>query len=110
MLISVKTLARTLAASQGPLAILGDALGVLHDALRMRARDPILNMVIGEMALILAPRGLDTRLAHLWSERDKVCDALSRASCAEPCLPELVNARRVQRSANEYTLLQKPTP
>ena len=79
-------------------------------ALRMRARDPILNMVIGEMALILAPMGLETRLAHLWSERNKACDAISRASIAEPCLPEPANARRVQRSANECTLLRKPTP
>ena len=43
LLIRVATWRPLLAASQGTLTFIGDALGVLHDALRFDAREPILN-------------------------------------------------------------------
>ena len=44
---------RTLRESQGALAIMGDALGVLHDARRFKAKDNVLN-IMAELALIIA--------------------------------------------------------
>ena len=39
--------------------LVGVALGVLCDALTFRARDPVLNRMRGELALRVAPSGLD---------------------------------------------------
>ena len=78
LLIAMKTWESVLRETQGQLAIRGDALGVLQDVLRMRARDKILNDVTGELALIVAPFGGDVRAAHLWSEQNTACDQLSR--------------------------------
>ena len=44
----------------------------------MKARDPILNDITGENALVLAPQGGDIRAAHVWSEKNETCDMLSR--------------------------------
>ena len=54
-----------LATAQGSLAIIGGALGILHDLVKFRARDPVLNEVVGEIALLMAPMGLDIRAAHV---------------------------------------------
>ena len=67
-----------LAESEGKLVIIGDALGILHDALKLRAKDTVLNSLLADSALILAPMGLHISGAHLWSQRNKICDALSR--------------------------------
>ena len=56
----------------------GHALGVLFDVMRFRAKDPILNDLSGAMALLVAPFGADLRVAHIWSEKNSVCDRLSR--------------------------------
>ena len=53
-------------------------LGVLHDALRFRARESVLNGIMGEIALQVAPFGADIRAAHVWSEKNETCDMLSR--------------------------------
>ena len=55
-----------------------DALGVLHDALKLRAKDATLNALLADTALIMAPLGLQVNGAHLWSQRNATCDALSR--------------------------------
>ena len=47
--------------AESQLAICGDALGVLVDALNFRAREPILNRVMAELALIIAPFGIELR-------------------------------------------------
>ena len=70
--------------SQGRFAVRGDALGVPHDVVKMRAREPILNVIAGEIAVILAPRGGDLRAAHLWSEQNEICDQLSRMQPEKP--------------------------
>ena len=68
---------------QGRIAILGDALGILYDVVKFRARDTVLNNIAGEIALILAPTGNDLRAAHLWTQRNVVCDGLSRLGRGE---------------------------
>ena len=54
------------------LTFIGDALGVLGDALRFQAREPILNGIMGERALQIASFGADLRAAHVWSERNSL--------------------------------------
>ena len=76
--IALKTWSTILAQSQGQLVVRGDALGVLHDVIKMNATDSVLNCLAHEMAFIIAPLGTDLRAAHIWSERNVVCDRLSR--------------------------------
>ena len=73
--------------SNGSLAVIGDALGVLHDAQKFRAADPILNNVMAEIALLLAPMGRDVQAIHLWTQRNTTCDMLSRLT-EQPTIPE----------------------
>ena len=53
LLIAINTWRRLLVEAQGRLAIRGDALGVLQDVVKMRARDPRLNDITSEIALFL---------------------------------------------------------
>ena len=78
LLLSVTSWKHLLSMTQGSLTFVGVARGVLHDALRLRTREPSLNGVIGELALQLAQLGADVRAAHIWSECNITCDALSR--------------------------------
>ena len=78
LLISVATWAKVLEQAQGALHIRGDALGVLHSLLRFKAKEPVLNAIAGELAYLIAPLGLDLRAAHIWSERNDVCDHLKQ--------------------------------
>ena len=84
---------------QGKPLIIGDALDVLHDALRLRARDSILNSRMSEVALVLAPTGGDICAAHLWTERNTVCDELSRL---QP------NRRATAGALRDAKILSKP--
>ena len=83
LLTAIKTWLPILTTAQGKLAIRGDALGVLYDVLRFRAKEVVLNDVAGAMALLVTPLGVDLRAAHVWSERNTVCDMLSRLSSDE---------------------------
>ena len=92
--------------TQGSLTFVGGAMGVLHDALRMKARETILNGVVGKLALQLGPLGAGVRAAHIWSERNITCVALSRLrQGADPELPLLREASRVKRKQNPRKLL-----
>ena len=82
---------KTLGSTQGKLAVLGDALGVLYDVLRLKARDPVLNAMAADMALILAPMSLDVRVAHVWTQRNSICDALSRLDCDDQNMPAILS-------------------
>ena len=111
LLLSVATWRSLLAKTQGSITFVGDAMGVLLDALRMRAREPVLNAIIGELALQLAPLGADVRAAHVWSERNKTCDALSRLRQGDqPELPLLREAVRVKRPLTPRKLLDSLLP
>ena len=57
LLIAIRSWTQILMDSQGSLAIRGDALGVLYDGLRVRARESIPDDLAGEMALLSAPWG-----------------------------------------------------
>ena len=54
--------------------------------------------IAGELAHLVSPLGLDIRAAHVWSERNEICDQLSRMKDGEECTrPELQQAVRVKR-------------
>ena len=57
---------------------MGDARGVLHGAQKFKANVGVLNLIMAEAALILAPMGRDIRAIHLWTQRNVTCDRLSR--------------------------------
>ena len=76
--VALRTWRGLLQTSQGPLAVRGDALGVLTDVVKLRAKEPVLNKLAHDMSLSMAASGLDLRAAHIWSERNVVCDLLSR--------------------------------
>ena len=58
----------------------------------------MLNAMAGELAYLIAPLGLDLRAAHSWSEKNEVCNHLSRLSPGErPNKTELVGAVRTKR-------------
>ena len=64
--------------AEGGLTFISDALGVLHDASKLRAKDTTLNALLADTALIMAPMGLQISGAHLWPQRNASCDALRR--------------------------------
>ena len=104
--LALNTWQRLLQTAQGRLAIRGDALGILHDVLKLKAREPKLNALAHQMAYILAPVGLDVRLAHVWTEHKTVCDTLSRCTAAsELDLPQLSEATRMR--VRRFQLLMK---
>ena len=107
LLLSVSTWARILEQAQGALHIRGDALGVLQSMLRFKAKDPVLNAIAGELAYLIAPIGLDLRAAHIWSERNVVCDYLSRLPPGErPLRKELAGAVYATRKPPPGFLLE----
>ena len=107
LLISVATWAKVLVNAQGALHIRGDALGVLQGMLKFKAKDPVLNAMAGEMAYLIAPIGLDLRAAHIWSERNDVCDHLSRlAPDVLPERTELEGAIKARRQPAPKFLLE----
>ena len=78
--------------------IIGDALGVLHDAILLKAHDPILNLIMSKIALVIAPSSGDICAAHLWTERNTACDELSRLQLgAAPTAGALHNAKRLSK-------------
>ena len=108
LLVSFWCWRKLLAEANGGLAIVGDALGVVYDALKLRSSDRILNAVMGELALVLAPMGKHLTGAHLWSERNSTCDALSRMSTASQLPPELETVKRTNRGPPQFKVLSGP--
>ena len=103
----VATWSKVLGSAQGALHVRGDALGVLHSMLRFKAKEPVLNAIAGELAYLVAPWGLDIRAAHLWSERNSICDRLSCMAVGEQCdQAELRQATRVNRQPPPGFLLR----
>ena len=78
LLLAIFTWRSVIFRSKGRLRIIGDALGVLHAAIRFKSNDPIINLMCMELALLFAPHGSELEAMHLWSEDNTVADALSR--------------------------------
>ena len=91
--------------AHGKLAVMGDALGVLHDARKFKAQDRVLNEIMAELALIVAPMGQDIRAAHLWTQRNTTCDLLSRLKEGKQIPEALSQTTRTQRKVLSYKVL-----
>ena len=63
-----------------PLRAAGDAQGVAQGLAALRARGPGVIRPAMEVAVRLAPAGLDLEASHIWSERNRLADRLSRLS------------------------------
>ena len=96
---------KIIAEAHGRLAVVGDALGVLHDALEFRAKDAVLNELMGDVALAIAPTGQSLQGAHVWSERNATCDALSRLAAGESPPSCLKGLPRTTRTATKFTIV-----
>ena len=107
LLVSMWCWREIVATSDGGLAIVGDALGVVRDPLKLRSNDAVLNKIKGEFALVLAPVEKSLTRAHIWSERNTICDQLSRMT-ADFALPELLSTiKRTQRRPPEFRALNQ---
>ena len=60
----------------------------MHNAVRFKSKDAIINLMCMEMALLFAPVGAELEAVHLWSEHNDLADALSRRQEGAP-LPAL---------------------
>ena len=58
--------------------LLGDALGVLQGATQFHSKDPAINKLFMELALIVVEAGREIHAEHLWSEKNNMADDLSR--------------------------------
>ena len=97
LLHSVRTWKDILRETAGSVAVMGDALGVLHDACKFRAKDAVCNSIMAELALILAPMGYDLGAVHLWTQRNSTCDDLSRVAEGKAIPPALKDTKRCQK-------------
>ena len=62
------------------------------------------------MALILAPMSLDVRVAHVWTQRNSVCDALSRLEYDDQNRPAILSeATRTKLERPKCTILRSLT-
>ena len=69
--------------------VLDDALGILQAAVRFKAKDPAINAIYMELALLFAPHGAELSAIHLWSEINFLADAVSRLDEGVP-LPSIL--------------------
>jgi len=87
MLLAFRSWDSVIAKSSGMPIAFGDALGMLYGAARFRSKDPVLNKIFMEMALLFAPRGSTLEAVHIWSEENHIADALSRMGSEVHALP-----------------------
>jgi hypothetical protein len=92
LLLAVIAWLPILSVMESQLVFCGDALGILADALKLRAKEPVLNRIMAELALAIAPFGFETSTVHVWSCHNDVCDQLSRAEADSSVPASLVNA------------------
>ena len=90
---------------------LGDALGMLHGAVKFKSKDPGINLMFMELALIFAPKGATLEAVHLWSEENELADALSRLGEGAELPADLTKVTRTPCSLVGWKVLGKtPTP
>ena len=109
LLRAVRVWKPILQVANSQLAFCGDALGVLHDAISFKARDPMLNKIMAELALQVAPLGFVITAIHTWSKSNATCDALSREHGAADQLPTLAGSRRSRDVTGSWRYLSRCT-
>ena len=73
---------------------------------RFRAKDPILNELMAELALVVAPLGVELQAMHLWTQRNRTCDALSRLTKQHTIPKGLAEVQRCKRKPFAFPLLR----
>ena len=63
---------------------------MLSGAAKFRSKDPLINKVFMELALLVAPRGATLEAMHVWSEENRLADFLSRIADDSATLPEIL--------------------
>ena len=106
MLLAIMTWRPILKATESQLAFCGDALGVLIDAMKFRAREPMLNKLIAELALVVAPFGFELSTIHAWPRHNETCDWLSRAEIDEAVPVQLRAASRSRDKRPSWAVLK----
>ena len=87
---------------QGKITIIGDAQGVISNIIAMRSRAPAINDIVKEIALHLAPLGLDLLGLHLWAEQNEQADELSRLT-GQTAAPDWLHPSTSRRTASMIT-------
>ena len=105
LLLAFRAWTHKLAVTPGKIFLCGDALGVLHDAIKMRARDKRLNSIMAELALTIAQHGFELNALHIWSEWNGVCDELSRGRGCDHS--SLRNSKLVKIDAVKFSFLSR---
>ena len=95
-----------LKATESHLAFCDDALGVLIDAMKFRAREPMLNKLMAELAPVVAPFGFELSTIHAWSMHNVSCDWLSRAEVDEIVPVQLRAASRSMDKRPRWAVLK----
>ena len=78
LLVAISEWAHLLDDNIGKLNIRGDAKGVLQATMKGRGKMPMLNEIVAETQLALATTRFNLVALHIWSEKNDVCDRLSR--------------------------------
>ena len=91
--LCLRVWSRIIFESRGKITAVGDALGVLCGATKFRAKDPKINALMMDLALLFAPTGCALDAVHIWSEDNQEADALSRLSVGAAVPPRLRSVR-----------------
>ena len=78
LLLAILTWQKVIFTCTGNLHVVGDALGMLQGAAKFKAKDPVINLMMMEAALVFAPYGRTLEAMHVWSEENTWADELSR--------------------------------
>ena len=105
LLIAFRTWFVVLSASIGSLVAVGDALRMLHGAAKFNSRDPGINLMFMELALIFAPSGATIETMHIWSQENALADAVSRLDEGAVLPPALAKVRRTQLCDGKWRIL-----
>ena len=84
----------------------GDAKGILQSVLARRARNPRINLIVAEIQLTLSISEHLVEAEHIWSEKNEVCDALSRRGEGQAFPAEVQGARQWSAARNNFRILE----
>ena len=106
LLVAISTWLEVIVGAGVRLHFRGDAQGVLQGVIARRAKQPVLNAIIGEIQLLLGRSTHDLQATHIWAERNEMADALSRLGQGA-ALPQFLreSGRAVPAVRREWRLL-----
>ena len=111
LLLAVRAWQQVVFASSGQRIAMGDALGMLYGAVRFKSKDPGINLIFMELALVFAPRGATIEAMHLWSEENTTADARSRLDDDAVLPTMLTTTTRTTCCLRQFRVLgHTPTP